>query len=195
MTQIQQRLNHTDIETFYFNAKHYCENNGFEHELQWCRDIKFSDIDAMEFLISFAWVVINSGMKNQVAVKIYEKWCKEGNKTINHEGKRKAIEFVEKHRYEILAELRKADDKLAVLKDLAWIGDITKYHLARNIGLDYAKPDRHLIRLVEIYGFNDVQAMCEYLAQLDNERIGVIDVVLWRYCNMTGNYISENRSK
>ena len=67
--------------------------------------------------------------------------------------------------------------------------------LAGNGRLEYAKPDRHLIRLAEKYGFNDVQAMCEYLAQLDNERIGVIDVVLWRYCNMTGNYISENHNK
>jgi len=127
-------------------------------------------------------------MKNQVAEKIFENWCKNGESAINHEGKRKAIEFVKKYRHEIMEELRNTDNHLAVLEELSWIGKITKYHLARNIGLDYAKPDRHLIRIAEQYGFKDVQAMCKYISEYYDERIGVVDVILWRYCNMTGNY-------
>ena len=184
----QQKLGNQDIIAFFEQAMNYCEDNGFGDEIQWARNIKFEDIDETEFVISFAWVVINSGMKNQVAEKIFEDWCKNGEKAINHEGKRRAIEFVSKNRYEIMKRLRETDDHLSVLEELDWIGKITKYHLARNIGLDYAKPDRHLVRIAKKYGFKDVQDLCKYLSTYSGERIGVVDVILWRYCNMTGEY-------
>ena len=190
---MQQKLSNRDIITFYEQAKEFCEDNGYNNEIQWARDIKFSDIDETEFVIEFAWVVINSGMKNQVAEKIFEDWCRHGEKAIKHEGKRKAIEFVIENRYAIMKELRETKNHLAVLEQLSWIGKITKHHLARNIGLDYAKPDRHLVRIAEQYGFKNVQELCKYLSEYSGERIGVVDVILWRYCNMTGNYtIKEN---
>lgn len=80
------------------------------------------------------------------------------------------------------------NDKISALEELPWIGGITKYHLARNMGLDCVKPDRHLVRLAERYGFEDPHLMCNYLAKQFKERVGTIDVILWRYCNLTGNY-------
>lgn len=73
---------------------------------------------------------------------------------------------------------------IVYLDSLPMIGPITKYHLARNIGLDYAKPDRHLIRLAEKFGYPDIQVMCTKLSAYSGWRIGTVDVILWRYCNM-----------
>ena len=73
------------------------------------------------------------------------------------------------------------------METLPWIGPITKYHLARNLGIDVAKPDRHLVRLAKRFGYNEstgVQQMCEELAERTRDRIGVVDVVLWRYANL-----------
>jgi hypothetical protein len=70
-----------------------------------------------------------------------------------------------------------------VLKTLPYIGDALKYHLARNLGLDVAKPDVHMLRLAPAFGFAadnaGVQAMCEYVARNRKERAGAVDFVLW----------------
>lgn len=70
-----------------------------------------------------------------------------------------------------------------VLKILPYIGDALKYHFSRNLGLDVAKPDVHMLRLAPRFGFPadaaGVQAMCEYVAARRGERVGAVDYVLW----------------
>lgn len=65
------------------------------------------------------------------------------------------------------------------IEGLPYIGPITKYHLARNLGIDAVKPDRHLTRLAAHFSFDSPLSMCSYLAGMHNERIGVIDLVLF----------------
>lgn len=78
-----------------------------------------------------------------------------------------------------LEETRDVD----VLKQLPYIGDALKYHLARNLGLDVAKPDVHMVRIAPRFGYPPdaagVQAMCEYVAAARPDRVGTIDYVLW----------------
>lgn len=57
----------------------------------------------------------------------------------------------------------------------------TSLHLAKNIGLPVAKPDRHICRIANTFGFDKVQRLCENIARVIDEPIQVIDVVLWRY--------------
>lgn len=70
-----------------------------------------------------------------------------------------------------------------VLKTLPYIGDALKYHFSRNLGLDVAKPDVHMLRLAPRFGFSadaaGVQTMCEYVAERRGERVGAVDYVLW----------------
>lgn len=70
-----------------------------------------------------------------------------------------------------------------VLKTLPYIGDTLKYHFARNLGLDVAKPDVHLLRLADRFGFGGdnagVQAMCEHVARYRDDRVGAVDYILW----------------
>ncbi len=83
---------------------------------------------------------------------------------------------------ELMRRLEATKD-VDVLTQLPYIGDALKYHLARNLGLDVAKPDVHMLRLAERFGFSPdaagVQAMCEHVAESRPDRVGTIDYVLW----------------
>ena len=84
------------------------------------------------------------------------------------------------------------DLEICYLDTLPMIGPVTRYHLARNIGIDCVKPDRHLIRLASEAGYEmkdpqkGVEAMCRDIQKDigDAEKLGTIDVVLWRACNL-----------
>ncbi|MBA7467119.1 hypothetical protein ES707_02315 [subsurface metagenome] len=75
------------------------------------------------------------------------------------------------------------------LKSLPHIGDITKYHLARNLGLNYAKPDRHLVRISNLFEHTNVQELCKKLSILTDDPIGLVDLVLWRFATLYPNYL------
>lgn len=66
------------------------------------------------------------------------------------------------------------------------IGPITRWHLARNLGHDVVKPDVHLVRLAQAYGYGSPASLCGELAKRYNERIGAVDLILWAYCAAVG---------
>lgn len=163
-------------------AHSFCRSN-YPEEITIVESRRFPDQNARSFLLQYVYVVINSGMKNQVADKIFAKFYRGLDASaIGHPGKRKAVEQALAEHEKWFINLQQADDKLAYLDSLPWIGPITKYHLARNLGLDYAKPDRHMSRLAHTFGYNDnVQKMCEDISRKAGLRVGTVDVILWRY--------------
>jgi len=84
--------------------------------------------------------------------------------------------------------LKDTNDKVEYVASLPMMGPITKYHLARNIGIDCAKPDRHLQRLAARFGYSDVQTMCGEIAKKSGYRIGTVDLILWRFCEKHPSY-------
>ena len=171
---------------FYYRAYKYVINAGYENEIAWCDQIRFENITIDDFFREYVWTVLNAGMREQAARSIFEKYMKTMNtNVIRHDGKRKAIEHVLDNCEMYYNQLLNSDNKIDWLATLPWIGQITKYHLARNIGIDAVKPDRHLVRLAEKFGYKNPFEMCEVIQKETNERLGVIDVVLWRYCNLT----------
>lgn len=64
---------------------------------------------------------------------------------------------------------------------LKFIGPVTKFHLARNLGFDKCKPDRHMCRLKESFGYSSVDEMCRYLAKKYGLQVKEIDLILWKY--------------
>lgn len=74
--------------------------------------------------------------------------------------------------------------RLAFCESLPWIGGITKFHLAKNLGVDCAKPDVWLVRLGKATG-EDPHALCARLARASGDRIATVDLVLW-YCLAKG---------
>lgn len=92
------------------------------------------------------------------------------------------------------------EEKVDFLGNLPHVGNITKYHLARNLGLNFVKYDIWIQRLgVALYGNDDLvnkvnnskllpeikyccDLMFNKLNKETNEKVGYIDVVLWRSC-------------
>ena len=76
---------------------------------------------------------------------------------------------------------RLKNEGLDMLEVLPGIGPITKYHLAKNIGLaDEAKPDIWLVRAAEACN-SSVDELVKYLADKYNLTQHIVDVILWRY--------------
>lgn len=73
-------------------------------------------------------------------------------------------------------------DPIKELQIFSFIGPITSWHLAKNLGLQIAKPDRHLIKFASRVGYGeDVQGLCTNIANVSGEPVNVVDLILWRY--------------
>jgi len=69
---------------------------------------------------------------------------------------------------------------------LPFMGKALRYLMARNCGLPYAKPDVHLLRLADRFGYGrDVQTMCENIGSAVDEPVGYVDVVLFTYASQS----------
>lgn len=161
---------------------------GYGDEIVWAESLKPCD-NADDFFQEYMWVVLSSGMKNQIArlieTRIYEAW-EQGKPTasaFNHKGKVKAIDYVKQHRDELFKSWQTSTDKLSTLKALPFIGDITKYHLAKNLGADVVKPDRHLVRIAESYNTTPLE-LCRKLSNETGYRLCTVDLIVWRAANL-----------
>lgn len=175
---------YTDLITFYEMAKKLCVENGFKAEIEIVRSRRFAFADEEDFLHQYIYVVLNAGISNKAAESMYHDFTDRGIEAINHDGKRTSIGLAlikYKEWFETLQK-KKPEHRLPYLETLPWIGKITKYHLARNLGIDVAKPDRHLLRVAEKFGYTDIQEMCRQVSKRTGDRIGVVDVVIWRAC-------------
>lgn len=194
----QAYISNKAINILYFRIRKEIIEKGYSKEIEWCNNIpNLKELDKKSFFREYVWVVISSGMKNQVAEKIFENFWIDiqlDSKTINfdvirHPNKNKAIKKVYNRLDFYFDHFLKSKNKLLFLKNLPHIGDTTKYHLARNLGFNFAKPDRHLVRIANHFEYDDVQEFCKKISQLTNEKIGVVDLVFWRFANITKNYL------
>lgn len=186
-----------------FVKEHYQEE--FDH----IANTKFSDITAETFFKEIIWVIYVSGFNAKIISQIYPKLLEVYNSLFEVAGgktdavntldiavasmevfankcKVKAVidaAFMmndgikkfgwEKYKNEYLNE----PDKLKVFP---FIGNITKNHLARNIGLlDFIKADLHLNRAAKHWKFENPIKMCEKIQEKFNFPLGLIDLVLF----------------
>jgi len=160
-------------------------------------DRPLSELTPQPFFQQYAYVVLCSYWKEQYARREWEKFFNTGDlNVISNRRKRAAIDFGITQHERWLEELKLSEDKLEYLDTLPMIGEVTRCHLARNIGIDCVKPDRHLIRIAATFGYGHsdkvkeqheiVTRMCKDIQTEigGSERLGVIDVVLWRWCNL-----------
>lgn len=179
---------------FYKTALKFSEDY-FNHELEWIEGLKNSDMTDDKFFTEYIWVVLCSGFSVKGARKIMDELLDNFDlNVVKHPLKRKAIEIGLKNYkdwFKSVQELKSDEEKLSFLKTLPHIGDITKYHLAKNIGLDVAKPDVHLTRVASGFGFNDVQDMCQVITDKTGDEKRKVDQVLWRYCEQHPKYLQE----
>lgn len=161
---------------------------GYFDEIKWQRELQPCS-DADTFFSETCWVILNSGMKEQIARKIWQRiqavWYQGGNTidAFKHAGKVKAIDFVASNHNKLFAEYNNAEDKITFLQTIPFIGKITCWHLAKNLGHDCVKPDRHLVRIATQYNTTPDE-LCAELSKQTGEKKSVVDIVLWRACNL-----------
>lgn len=140
-----------------------------------------------DFASEAIFVICNSGMKNTIAEAIFARVMKvlrlgnSASSAFGHVGKARAIDAIWRDREKLLTGYLDAEDKLAFCASLPWIGEITKYHLAKNFGAQVAKPDVHLQRIADREGTTP-QAVCERLATETGLKVPTVDTILWRAC-------------
>jgi len=162
---------------------------GYAHDIVWAQGVKAPD-NADDFAGEAIWVILCSGMKEQVARIISKRvWATiaagkpvTGN-VLGKSGKAGAIDTIWRDRAALFAKFQASNDKVEFCKSLPWIGDITKWHLAKNYGVDCAKPDVHLERVAAHYGTTPA-TLCADLAAATGDRVATVDVVIWRACNL-----------
>lgn len=157
---------------------------GYGEEIDWSETVQPPKA-AEEMAWELIYVICNSGMRWTVAREIYNRivgCLKVGgdpSEAFGHKGKCGAIRLIWAERDRIYSEYMSAEDKLSYLETLPWIGPITKYHAAKNFGVDCVKPDRHLARLADAYSTTP-EDLCRKLAEKTGDRVATVDLVLWR---------------
>lgn len=204
--------NRLNLGKSYQKIKVFVINSGFGEELRWQEHIEFDGISESDFLRELAWVILSAGMSEKVIRKHFqdislcfydwesaekiiemEEFCREfALRYFNNHRKISAIiesaRIIAERRFENLKESFKATP-IDSLIQFPFIGPITAYHLAKNLGLPFAKADRHLSRLSNSAGYEDVQEFCNTIAELTGDAIQVVDLVLWRFATIQRNYI------
>ena len=74
---------------------------------------------------------------------------------------------------------------LTELRRLPYIGPVTVWHLAKNLGLDVAKSDRHLARISLAFGFDDANHFCSAISRAIGERRKVVDLIVSHISRIT----------
>lgn len=175
----------------YLKLRRLIRAAGYGQDIDWAQNLEPCP-DADVFCREYIFVVCNSGMKWQIARRIYDRIIRalargiDVSNAFGHKQKVAAIKYVYARRAEVFKgySMRTTDeDKLAFLCGLPWIGDITKWHLAKNLGMDVAKPDRHLTRIAKRYE-TDPQRLCRGLSYGSGDRVATVDTVIWRAANL-----------
>jgi len=210
-----------NLKSIWDYALQYCINKGLtKEEMDFYRIVpNLQDITNETFLSELAWCVYNAGMKQEV---IRKKWpalrkvffefdlyailvnsctCLTNALSVfNHFGKNTAV--IEAA-YKIIDDCpdKEIGFKLAVmteteileyLQTYPFIGNITKYHLAKNLGFDVVKPDRHLVRLAEFLKYGNPDILVSEIKTLTGERKAYIDFILWRWLSWQGKAAYAN---
>jgi len=188
-------------------------DEGFHHEISWQAKVSFEELDEKTFLRELSWVVLSSGMKSTVIEKKFEpisncfyKWesasliaknctkCFESAiRIFNNKPKMSAIiDAANKISKQGFAKIKKLIEinPILFLQEFKFIGPITVYHLAKNIGLDFAKPDRHLQRIAAMHNYSDVQTFCRDISKHSGDSVPVVDIVFWRFATIEPDYLS-----
>lgn len=202
----------SDIVAAYYLAKDVVLRADFGEEISWQASLNFDDITEADFLREHAWVALSAGMHEHIirqrfpaVSRCFYHW-ESADAIVKREDscRRLALRHFNNHRKiegiietaRIIASVGFKSFKVAihlnplqVLQSLPFIGPVTCYHLAKNIGLPFAKPDRHLVRLASSVGYSDVQRFCKDISEHVGDSVPVVDIVLWRFATIDDSYL------
>lgn len=198
------KLSNIDPVNLFRVAERTVRAAGFGWEIAWQRRLTHREFTESDFLREAAWVILCSGFREAVVRKVFDYmslcFCDwESAREIQRNRasciatasarfrsprKLSAIadiaDLVAESGFQLFqAQLKRSP--IQELQKLPFIGPVTAFHLAKNLGIDVAKNDRHLVRIANTLGFPDAHALCDGIAIAVGEPISVVDIVLWRY--------------
>ena len=197
------------LDKFFLAARDYMQKN-WNRELEGVRSLSpetFKHMSARYFMTEYAWAVYGAGFGENALNSVFPALKEAFNdfsldgisemtslepvlKVFNNERKANCVlRGARLIRKEGFANFKRriAQQGPDAFIELPGIGPINKDLLARNVGLaSVAKNDIWLERLTSLFTANSHSEMTEYLANKFNEAPGVVDVILWRFCNQSG---------
>lgn len=189
---------------FFYAASEYVSRARLSQELIWQRALEFGRFTETELLREAAWVILCSGFRESLVRRIFDyvslSFCDWESAAVIVESKDfcraaalasfrnerkldalcKTAEIVHLQGFSVFKDLI-IMDPITQLQTLPYIGPITAFHLAKNLGLNVAKPDRHLQRLSRHFGYGSTAELCMDIANTTGEKVSVVDLKLWRY--------------
>jgi hypothetical protein len=177
---------------------------GLDAEVEWQRNADFEMFSEAQLLREVAWVILCSGFRESIVRRTFghislcffdwesailvrehgELCVRAAMDSLRNEAKLRAIvtcaNIVSSVGFDQLKGTLQRDP-MVELRRFPFIGPITVWHLAKNLGLDVAKPDRHLARLASLCGYSSAGELCQDVSQMSGEAVKVVDLILWRY--------------
>lgn len=212
VTEIQERLVNvsrpltTDrVVRHYLHAKRIVIESGFASEITWQHSVRIEDATEVSFLREAAWVVLSSGMRETVIRNIFPRLAdvfhawRPGMVTADPNARTRALHiYHHKSKIEAIVTAAGVAQRLGpegvryalahepdtLFDALPYIGPVTRRHLAKNLGVALAKPDRHLARLAVAAGRCGVDDLCQEISDWVGDAIHVVDIVLWRWATL-----------
>jgi len=196
----------------YLTAKEYVIQRGFSQEIDWQGKITFESVGESDLLREAAWVILSCGLREQVVREKFDliseaflDWTSAQQIVNQTESCRAAALAIFNHPKKIDAIIEVAlriwtegvdDFKQQIssqgvdyIMQLPFMGPVSSLHFAKNIGINVAKPDRHLKRIADCLGYISVEQFCADIAHSVGDQVCVIDLVLWRYANLNPDYL------
>lgn len=197
----------------YVNAKLKVLASGYAPEILWQKALRIQELTEVDLLRESAWVILSSGMRESVVRKKFPDigqaffdWTS-AQEIVWHRDQciRTALPFFRhKRKIEAIAQSAQiicskgfevlrdeiAHDPIGTLQQFPYIGPATSFHMAKNIGLPFAKPDRHLCRLAALSGYQRPSDLCSAIAEYIGDPISVVDIVLWRFAILRPDYLT-----
>jgi len=171
--------------------------------IDWSETIRPPD-SAEDLAREISYIILCAGRSAQAARTIHRRVMaavEAGRPAVEgfgYKAKADAIDGAWRRRGELFREmtagLARGDEAACVewCQSIPFIGDDTKWQLAKNIGLDVCKPDIWLCRLAGYPDkprrpvaerFDACMRLCRLLSEASGDRIATVDSVLWLACN------------
>jgi hypothetical protein len=191
----------------YQVAKEFLLAHGYADEIRWQQELRFCEVSEQQFLRESAWVVLAAGMRESIVRKVFSRishafhgWhsaaevvadsaasIRKAKRAFNHARKLQAIadiaEIVNRRGFDAVKSRLESEGPL-FLREFPYIGPITCFHLAKNLGVNVVKPDRHLLRVSVACGYLSPGEMCDEISEIVGDAVAVVDLVIWRYATL-----------
>lgn len=205
MDKSSKELRRKVLEVYEY-AKEITQQTGYLKNIEHLKDLMekkpYKTINSDVFLREYLWVVFTCGFKADTVKKYWtqiKSMCCDFDISKTREfsfdellemspiknkkkirAVKKSCEIIDDSFINEVHNIEDVEAAKSLLKKLPFIGEVTVYHIMRNIGIDCFKPDRHIVNIKEELGISGQNLFNIILSECEEEFIGVVDHILWR---------------